>query len=254
LSIRGRTLRAFARPGVDRWIVLSESNRELLARSRTTGDDAISVVHPGLPVDRFHELPNRAVAAEGLGIDPRSLIVGTIGRLSAQKRHDVLIDAAERAATQVAALKLVIVGDGELSGVTRRLAEGDLPGQVVFTGQRADAIQLLPAFDVFAMSSDFEGLPFALLEAMGSGRAIVTTDVQGAGEAVRHEREGLLVPRRDPEALAAAIVRLARDRNLADQLAQAARERFLAEFTADVMVERTEALYLELLAARKDQR
>jgi glycosyltransferase involved in cell wall biosynthesis len=86
---------------------------------------------------------------------------------------------------------------------------------------------------------------------MAVGLPIVTTDVQGAGEAIRHEREGLLVPRRNPEALAAAIVRLLRDRSLAQRLGEAAKARFEAEYTADRMVRATEAVYLDVLRGRR---
>jgi glycosyltransferase involved in cell wall biosynthesis len=247
LSRRGRILQAIARDGVDRWVVLSERNRELLAASRGADPDKVSVVFPGLPEERFHELPSAAAARHEIALEPGSTTIGTVGRLSQQKRHDVLIEAVALAAHEAPDLKLVIVGEGELHAATRRLAEERLAGQVTFTGYRPDAIRLLPAFDIFAMSSDFEGLPFALLEAMATARPIVTTDVQGAGEAVRDGREGLVVPRRDPEALAEAILTLARDRELADRLGKGARERFLAEFTADRMLDRTEALYRELL-------
>jgi glycosyltransferase involved in cell wall biosynthesis len=254
LSRRGRVLQTIARSGVDRWVVLSERNRELLAASRGLAPRAISVVFPGLPEERFSELPNAPAARQGISLEPKVTSIGTVGRLSPQKRHDVLIEAVAVASRQVPDLKLVIVGDGEVEAATRRLTEQRIPGQVMFTGYRSDAIELLPAFDIFAMSSDFEGLPFALLEAMATGRPIVTTDVQGAGEAVRDGQEGLVVPRRDPDAFARAIVILSRDRELASRLGAAARERFLAEFTADKMIDRTEALYLELLADRRGNR
>jgi glycosyltransferase involved in cell wall biosynthesis len=254
LSRRGRFLQTITRSGVDRWVVLSERNRELLAASNGLAPRAISVVFPGLPEERFSELPSAPAARQRISLATKSTSIGTVGRLSGQKRHDVLIEAIAVASLQVPDLKLVIVGEGELETATRRLAEKRIPGQVTFTGYRSDAIELLPAFDIFAMSSDFEGLPFALLEAMAAGRAIVTTDVQGAGEAVRDGREGLVVPRRDPDAFARAIVTLARDRELAARLGAAARERFLAEFTADQMIDRTEALYLELLADRRGNR
>jgi glycosyltransferase involved in cell wall biosynthesis len=187
----------------------------------------------------------RRAARANLGVD--GFVVGTFGRLSKQKRHDVLIEAVALAASSRSDLTLVIVGGGELEAETRRLADRGMPGRVILTGHRRDATELLPAFDVFAMSSDFEGLPFALLEAMATSRPIVTTDVQGTGEAVRHEREGLLVPRRNARALADALIRLATDPVLADRLGAAARKRFVAEFFVDKMVERTEAIYQELL-------
>jgi glycosyltransferase involved in cell wall biosynthesis len=254
LSFRGQALQAIARGGVDRWIVLSARNRALMAASRSIDPSSISVVLPGLPEDRFLRLPDRSTASATAEVGAASTVVGTVGRLSRQKRHDVLIEAVALASRHVPDLMLVIVGEGELETATRRLAEERIPGQVTFTGYRSDAIEVLPAFDIFAMSSDFEGLPFALLEAMAAGRAIVTTDVQGAGEAVRDRREGLVVPRRDPDALASAIVSLARDRELAARLGAAAHERFYKEFTADQMIDRTEALYLELLADRRGNR
>jgi glycosyltransferase involved in cell wall biosynthesis len=254
LSRRGRTLQAISRGGVDRWVVLSERNRELLAASRGLTPRAISVVFPGLPEERFRGLPSTPTARQGISLEPKTTAIGTVGRLAQQKRHDVLIEAVALASRHMQGLQLVIVGEGELETATRRLADDRIPGQVTLTGYRSDAIEMLPAFDIFAMSSDFEGLPFALLEAMAAGRPIVTTDVQGAGEAVRDRREGLVVPRRDPEALAAAIVTLGRDRGLARRLGRAARERFLEVFTADQMIDRTEALYLELLAERRSRR
>jgi glycosyltransferase involved in cell wall biosynthesis len=254
LSRRGRVLQSIARNAVDRWVTLSERNRKLFAASRGLAPRAISVVFPGLPEERFRKLPSAQTARREISLEPKSTAIGTLGRLSQQKRHDVLIEAVALASRNVPDLQLVIVGEGELETATRRLAEERIPGQVTFTGYRSDAIDVLPAFDIFAMSSDFEGLPFALLEAMAAGRPIVTTDVQGAGEAVRNGREGLVVPRRDSEALAAAIVTLAQDRDLADRLGRAARERFREEFTADQMIDRTEALYLELLAERRSPR
>jgi glycosyltransferase involved in cell wall biosynthesis len=253
LSRRGRVLQSIGRSGVDRWVALSERNRKLLAASRGLAPRAISVVFPGLPEERFRQLPSAQTARRGISLELKSTAIGTLGRLSQQKRHDVLIEAVALASRHVPNLQLVIVGEGELETTTRRLAEDRIPGQVTFTGFRSDAIEVLPAFDIFAMSSDFEGLPFALLEAMAAGRPIVTTDVQGAGEAVRDRREGLVVPRRDPEALAAAIVTLAQDRDLARRLGRAARERFLEVFTADRMIDRTETLYLELLAERRNR-
>jgi glycosyltransferase involved in cell wall biosynthesis len=251
LSVRGRVLQSFARRGVDHWIVLSERNRQLMARSRGIPIGIISVVSPGLHEEHFRALPSADEARALMDIGLASPLVGTVGRLSEQKRHDVLIEAVAIASREVTDLKLVIIGDGELSGVTRNRAQQRIPGRVTFMGHRRDAIRLLPAFDIFALSSDFEGLPFALLEAMATSRAIVTTDVQGAGEAIRDRREGLLVARRDPKALADAIVTLVRNKEFAERLGRAARERFIGEFTADLMLDRTEALYLRLLDQRE---
>jgi glycosyltransferase involved in cell wall biosynthesis len=204
-----------------------------------------------LPSHHFSDLPPSSEARETLGLSASGPLVGTVGRLSLQKRHDVLIDAMASASQKVPNVELAILGDGELRDETAARAQIALGERARLLGHRSDVPSVLPALDVFAMSSDFEGLPFALLEAMAVGLPIVTTDVQGAGEAIRHEREGLLVPRRDPEALAAAIVRLLRDRSLAQRLGKAAKARFETEYTADRMVRATEAVYLDVLRGRR---
>ena len=247
-SLKGRALAALLTNRPDAWIVLSDRNRSLLIDEHVR-PRAIHVVPPGLPPARFDAPLSADDARASLGLPAGVFVVGTVGRLAQQKRHDVLIKAVSTLTTKIPELHLVIVGDGELREQTERLASRLIPDNVTFAGQRSDVPRLLVAFDILAMSSDFEGLPFAILEAMAAGRTIVTTDVQGAGEAVRNEREGLLVPRRDPDALATAIGRLATVPALAAKLAGAARVRFLQEFTADLMVERTEKLYLQVVAA-----
>ena len=248
-GLKGRLLATVVNGRPDAWIVLSDRNRALLARDRVRRR-SIHIVPPGLPLARFNAALPRDAARQALNVRAEAFIVGTVGRLSQQKRHDVLIRALSMLTDVIPELHLVILGDGELNAETKHLATELMPGRVTLAGYRADVPTLLEAFNIFAMSSDFEGLPFALLEAMAASRAIVTTDVQGAGEAARHGREALVVPRRDPQALASAIATLARDKDLARRLGQAARERFEAEFTADLMVDRTEALYAQLLAVR----
>jgi glycosyltransferase involved in cell wall biosynthesis len=229
----------------DRWLVLSERNRQALA-ARGVAYEHIDVVAPGLPPGR--EALDRASARTRLSLPPADnpAVIGTVGRLAQQKRHDILIQAAIEARQQVP-LRLVIIGAGELREETERWAEAAGTDLVHLAGFHEDARSLLPALDIFAMSSDFEGLPFALLEAMAAGLPIITTDVQGAGEAVRDGQEGIIVPRRDPSAIARAILKLIEEPGLARRLGAAARQRFESEFTAERMVLRTESVYLDVL-------
>ena len=249
-NLKGRVLGRVVRRRPRAWIVLSDRNRLLLERERVR-PTSIHVVPPGLPPRRFETPLRRSGARASLGVPTEAFVVGTVGRLSRQKRHDLLIQALSRLTDQMPTMHLVILGDGELREETKKLAADLLPGRVTLTGHRVDVPQILGALDMFALSSDFEGLPFALLEAMATGLPIVTTDVQGAGEAIRHEREGLLVPPGEPDTLAAAIFRLASDRHLALALGDAAKKRFLRDYTADRMVARTEMLYKTLLDPRK---
>ncbi len=251
-SWKGRVLEWLTARTVDAWIVLSERNRDLLLASGRVPSRRTHVVHPGFPTDRFGSLEAGGARAR-LGLDSDGFVVGTVGRIDPQKRHDVLIRACALAGREIDDLRLVIVGDGALRAEIESLARTHLPGRVVFAGHRRDAVALLPAFDVFALTSDFEGLPFALLEAMAMRRTIVATDVQGSGEAIRHGRDGLLVPPGSPDAVAEALVRLRNDRELARGMGEAARQRFRALFTAERMVDGTIDVYRRAVSrGRKD--
>ncbi len=183
-----------------------------------------------------------------LGVDPEAVLFASIGRLEAQKAHCDLIAAFARLPKAIAArAQLVVLGTGPLEAKLRRQAtEADLDNRVLFAGFRSDVPELLPAIDVVVFSSLYEGLPVALLEAMANARCIVTTDVPGIVEAARPDREALVSPRANPEALATALARVAEDPDLRARLAAAAQQRFQHRFTAAAMVQSYEALYHEL--------
>lgn len=183
-----------------------------------------------------------------LGIGADTQVIGAIGRLVEQKGFDVLISAFARVANaRDNHVRLVFIGDGPLRAELRRQAESDGVGHlVVFAGFRSDVADLLPAFDVVAFSSNFEGLPIALLEAMAAGRCIVGTDAPGIVDAVSAESEALIVPIGDVAALSAALVRALTDAELRQRLGEAARQRFVCEFTAERMVASYETVYREL--------
>jgi glycosyltransferase involved in cell wall biosynthesis len=137
-------------------------------------------------------------------------------------------------------VRFVIVGDGELREELERRADG-LP--VELTGARDDVPELLASFDVFAFPSLFEGLCLAVIEAQAAGVPVVATPVGGIRETVVDGETGLLVPPRDPAALAAAIRRLLDDRDLARRLAEEARRRVRERYSEQRMVELTLGLY-----------
>ena len=121
-----------------------------------------------------------------------------------------------------------------------------LAGTVHFLGQRRDVTSILETVDVGALSSDWEGMPLFVLECMATGTPVVATDVGGIPEMIAHDRTGLLVPPRDPGALATAISTLLGDPERRRRLAAAAMERMHA-FTIDAVAERFAALYEELV-------
>jgi len=191
----------------------------LLARGYKWG--SLRVISPA-PVDAVGIRPSRGDARRVLGLPVAGgPVIGTVCALRREKRLDILIEAAARVA-RTRPLHLVIVGDGpERREVENHIRRVGLDS-VILTGWRDDAAALFPAFDVFALSSDTEGTPMALVEAMRAGLPIVATSVGGVAAAAPDGECSLLVPRRDPVALAGAIERLLADPGLASQLARQA--------------------------------
>ena len=183
-----------------------------------------------------------AAARAALGLDgdvDGALVVGTVGNFTAKKDQATLV----RAVGRVPGARLVLVGSGPLEHDLRVLVAHDgLAERVTFAGSRGDVADLLPAFDVFALSSRYEGLPIALLEAMAAGRPCVATRVGGIPEVVTDGVDGVLVPPGDPDALADALSALAADPDRRAALGSAAVTR-AGDFRLDVAVERIAAVY-----------
>ncbi|MET0553562.1 MAG: glycosyltransferase [Vicinamibacteria bacterium] len=205
----------------------------------------IRVVHEGVP-DR-PPAPGGREALRALGVPDGALVVGNVAALTDHKDHRTLLDAAARVVRDVPAVRFVVVGDGELRGPleaqARALGLGD---RCVFAGFRSDLDVLLPAFDVFCLSSHMEGLGTSLLDAMAFARPVVATRAGGIPEAVADGATGRVVPPRDPDALAAALTDLLRDGARRAAWGAAGRARFLERFTADRMADATLAVLEEI--------
>jgi glycosyltransferase involved in cell wall biosynthesis len=190
----------------------------------------------------------RAEARARLALPAGARVVGTVGNFTAKKDQATLLRAVAslRPAGDVETM-LVLVGLGPLERDLRALAaELDIAERVLFAGSRDDVFALLPAFDVFALSSRFEGLPIALLEAMASGVAPVVTDVGGIPEVITDGVDGLLVAPGDPDALAAALAKLLEDDALRADVGARARERARA-FDLVHAVRLTEDVYRQVV-------
>jgi L-malate glycosyltransferase len=208
------------------------------------GPRAVRVVYEGVP-DRA-ATPGGRDALRGLGVPEGALVVGNVAALTAHKDHATLLAAAARVVASVPEVRFVIVGQGELEGPLRAQArELGLEGHVVFAGFRADVDRLLPAFDVFCLSSHMEGLGTSLLDAMCYGRPVAATAAGGIPEAVEDGVTGRVVSPRDAAALAKALTELLLDRGRRESMGAAGRRAFLQRFTADRMVDATLAVYAE---------
>ena len=211
----------------------------------------IEVIYNAVRFGRRPQATDRETARFALKLPPEALVLGTLGRLAEQKGQRILLRAVAALARDVPDLVLFLAGAGplreELEAEASRLGLAD---RVRFLGLRRDRATLYAAMDVFALPSRWEGLSLALVEAMGAGRAVVATDVGGNPEVVRDGRTGLLVPPADADALAAALLKLARDRALRAALGDAAAADALSRFSIDQHVAQLAALYRRGLAER----
>jgi glycosyltransferase involved in cell wall biosynthesis len=197
----------------------------------------------------------RRAARAGLDISDAIAVIGIVANFTPKKDHAGLLTAFDEVRRQIPDVVLLLIGSGPLEDELRReVAARDLADNVRFLGSRDDVPALLPALDVFVLSSRFEGLPIALLEAMAAEVACVVTSVGGIPEAVTDHVEGRLVPPDEPDTLAGALLDVLRDDDARAAMAAAGFERVSAGFSIDRAIARTQELYDQLLRPSREPR
>ena len=167
------------------------------------------------------------------------------------KRHRVALSAFRRVLSALPSARLLIVGAGKLDAELRAEAARSFDGEtVVFAGRRDDVPAMLDAADVLLVTSDREGMPHVILEAMVAGTPVVATRVAGVPEIIEDGKHGLLVSIGSAVAAADAVVRVLSDTELGSRLAGAASARVKAEFALEEMVDRVERLFIDLVEER----
>jgi glycosyltransferase involved in cell wall biosynthesis len=227
---------------VDAYVAVSP---RIAARARTNHEcpeAKLLVIDNGVDLSAFRPdmSARREVRAE-LGLPEQAWVVGTVGRLVADKHPELLLRAALPLLGPGA--RLVFVGDGPLAPTLRALAAGHPASRWVnFLGARQDVPRLLAALDVFALSSRTEGLPLALLEAMSVGLPIVATAVGGVPDVVRDGFSARLIPSEDEAALREALDQLRNDPTAAAEMGRCAQQES-RRFSAATMTSRYLDLY-----------
>ena len=239
---------AFRRSGAV--VAVSEASRAELLAKLGQPPGGIHVIRNGI---RFVPGAHGDGVRRELGAAHDESVIVAVGNLYPVKGHLVLLKALALLGERHPELKwrLAIAGTDGFGGTAggegpslRRFAEEHgLSDRLHLLGFRTDVPDLLAAADIFAMPSLSEGLPMAMLEAMFAGKAIVASAVGGIPEVIRHEKEGLLVPRGDPEGLAMALVRLLRDEALRRAIGSGARRRAEEAFTIETMANEYERVY-----------
>lgn len=248
-----RTVERALAPMSDRLIGVSQATVDELVALRIARRARFSVIPIGLDLDAFLDAEDADGAAfrDEIGAGPDDVLAVFAGRLAPIKRVDVLLEALVVAREQAPALRLAIVGDGELREALEAQARALGLGEAVrFCGFRGDLPHIAAACDLAVLSSDNEGTPVALIEAAAAARPAVSTRVGGVADIVRPET-GLVVAPGDAAGLGAAMARLASDRGLRERMGAAARDHVRERYRAERLVRDIDELYAGLLAARR---
>ncbi len=222
----------------------------------------IQTVHHGIEIEPDETDPEvtgqrRQRTRRELGYDQEQVVIAVVGRLARQKGVIYALQAFRNVARENPGACLLVIGDGPqrdelLKEVRAGVSAGDFDAsRVQFIGWRADVPRLLVAVDLLLVPSLHEGFGLVLLEAMAARLPIVATDISAIPEVVDSGKTGLLVPPRDPVAMARAINTLTADRGLRVSLGEAGRQRLLAMFSLESMISKTKAVYDKLPSGSK---
>lgn len=214
-------------PHTDLAIAVSESTAEFTIRARMMPPERTKVVYLGSPLDEFardRSAEEIAAARAALGIEPSTIAVGTVTRLMPSKGNQYLVEAVQEITARQPNVRVYIAGEGELADALHAQARSlGLNHRLVFLGFQRDVAAVLAALDVVVFPSLWEGTPLTAFEALAAGKPIVATDADGLLDILTDRRDALVVPKRNPGALARAVIDVIEQPGLAERLGRAAR-------------------------------
>jgi glycosyltransferase involved in cell wall biosynthesis len=233
-------------PLTDIAIAVSKSTADFVIRARKVPARKVKIVYLGVPLEEFSRPRSDdeiRQARAALGVTPDDSLIGTVTRLHESKGNKILVDAARLVLDQRPRAKFYLVGEGPLREPLEQQARAlGLGDRFVFGGFARDVPAVLSAFDLSVFPSLWEGTPLTVFEALAMGKPIVATDADGLVDVLTHERDALIVPKRDPRALADAMVRMIDDPSLRTRLAGNARVTG-QEYDIAAFVRKMEQLY-----------
>jgi glycosyltransferase involved in cell wall biosynthesis len=240
--LKGNALSRWKYRQVDCFICASDAVRTMLVADGVPAARAVTV-HEGIDLGHVDAAPAADLHAD-LWLPHGSPVVGNVAALVPHKGQRHLIEAAAMVVKRVPDARFVIAGEGELRPtLERQIKEHHLEKHVFLAGFRPDILSVHKGFDIFVMSSVTEGLGTSLLDAMACGKPVVATTAGGMPEVVDEGTTGLLVPPRDHQAMAEALVKLLTNPELRARMGAAGLARVRAKFSAERMVQDTLEIY-----------
>ncbi len=233
-----------------RVITVSHILKKELCRNKLLFAKKWVVVHNGIDLAKFKgNYTSIRKKKKALGFREDHVVIGTIGNIRPAKGYKYLMESASLVRKDFANVKYLIVGEGkqeDMKGLVSLVQRLGLKDIVTFLGFRTDIAEILGSFDLFIIPSISEGFSMATVEALAAGVPVVATRSGGPEEIITHEKDGLLVPHRDPQALYNATVRLLKDKDLAASLSSNGKET-ANKFSLSHMLDNYENIYLEVM-------
>ena len=237
---------AVLEPSTDIAIAVSKSTAEFLIKARQLPPDKVKTVYLGVPLDEFSRSRSPQEIADArreLRVAPDEFAVGTVTRLHDSKGNSYLVDAAAIVLRERPRTKFYVVGEGPLLPDLQQQAQAlGLGDRFVFHGFAKDVAAVVSAFDLSVFPSLWEGTPLTVFEALAMGKPIVATDADGLLDVLAHDRDAIIVPKRDANALAQAMVRMMDDDALRARLGAGARKTG-QQYDISAFVRKMEQLY-----------
>ena len=233
----------------DHYVAVSENLKQQTIEKGISRSEKISVIYHGVDLKRFDYVPckDKDKLKRELELENGFSVIGTIGRLDTQKGVCFLLRAASIILKLFPETIFLVVGDGPLRPQLEKLSQDlNISRKVLFTGWIEDVPKVLSVMDIFCLPSLWEAFGIVLAEAMAMRLPIVATNVEGIPEVMKDGETGILVPSQKPGALAAAIMKLLKDKTLARQMGEAGRKRVEELFLMNTIIGEYEKLYLRL--------
>lgn len=242
MDLRGRArLRMFRRMLARTSSVWAVSGAVARATEEHAGypADQIHVLHNGVDLRPYQDLPNKAEAKAALGLPADAPLVLGLGRLHPAKNFPLLVRASAEVLGERPEVRFALVGEGdERVRIEAEIQDHRVGASWTLLGQRSDVPQCLAAADLFVQPSDWEGFPVAVVEAMAAELPVIATQVAGVGEVIEHEANGLLIPQGGQSDLSAALLRLLADPATSARLAASAKQLAWAHYNLDAYIGR----------------
>lgn len=230
----------------DKIIAISKAVKGVLNKAGIE-EDKITVVHSGIDTEKFDGVQKAEHLFREFNIPKKNLVIGTIAHLTDHKGHIYLLQAIPKILKEIPNCFFLFVGGGELKELLVEKARIlGVKDKVIFTGFREDIPKILSILDLFVLPSHLEGLCTSLMDALYMQVPIVATTAGGIPEVISNGKTGLLVPPKDPVALAEAVVELMKDEDKKKAFAKRGKKKISEKFTASKMVEGVEKVYLSI--------